>query len=111
MESELKVKGDLNKFYRDAREDLGKLIQGAGVGSAVIFNDTDQPITFFVYNYSDTVYWVSAQRTLVAPQHHGTVAASGSFFKVHPDDRKEEEFLVVPGKAYVYHGPGQLEAV
>jgi hypothetical protein len=102
---------DLNQFYEEARKDIGSLLEGARVNGAVIFNATKDNVTFHVYNYIDTVYWVDAMKTLVAPGHYGTVAASGSFFKIHPNNKKEEEFLVVPGKAYVYKGPGALEQV
>lgn len=107
----VKASVNLNKFYDQASHDLERLLNGAAVGSAVIFNATSQPITFYAYNYVDTVYWVSAQKTLVAPDKSGTVAASGNFFKIHPNDHKGEEFLVRPGKAYVYRGPGDLEAL
>lgn len=105
------VTANLNHFYDQARHDLERLLHGAGIGSAVIFNATGQPVTFYAYNYVDVVYWVSAQKTLVAADRSGTVAASGSFFKIHPNDHSAEEFLVKPGKAYVYHGPGDLEAL
>ena len=105
------VKGNLNKFYDQAREDVASLIQGAKVGSAVIFNDTGDPVTFYAYNYADTVYLVSAQHTLVAPGKAGTVIASGVAFKVHPNDNKAHEFTVSPNTAYVYHGPGDVETV
>jgi hypothetical protein len=48
---------------------------------------------------------------LVASGKHGTVAASGTTFKVHPNQDKGQEFLVEPGKAYVYGGPGDVELV
>jgi hypothetical protein len=105
---DVKVKGDLNKFYDQARKDISSLIGGARVNGAVIFNNTDKPVNFYVYNYVDTVYWIAAQKTLVAPQRYGTVAASGVFFKIHPNDNKNEEYLVEPKKAYVYHGPGDM---
>lgn len=105
------IKGDINKFYEVAREDIGRLIAGASVNSAVIFNATDAKVTFYIYNYIDNVYWVSAQKTLVAPGAYGVVAASGAFFKVHPNDNKNEEFLVAPHKAYIFRGPGSLEMV
>lgn len=107
----VELSGDVNTFYKDAREDISKLIAGASVDSAVVFNNTKEPVTFYVYNYIDTVYWVSAQRTLVAPGRYGTVVASGKFFKVHPNDNKDLEFLVAPGKAYVYNGPGSINEV
>ena len=101
---------DLNKFYKLASKDIGKLIAGAAVDGAVVFNNSNKAVTFHVYNYSDLVNWVPAQKTLVGPGAYGTVAASGVFFKIHPNNNKDEEFLVAPGKAYVYSGPGRLEA-
>lgn len=100
---------DLNKFHELASKDIAKLIAGAAVDGAVVFNNTNKPVTFHVYNYSDLVNWVPAQKTLVAPGSYGTVAASGVFFKIHPNNNRDEEFLVAPGKAYVYSGPGRLE--
>lgn len=105
------VKGNLNKFYSQARGDIASLIAGSAVGSAVIFNGTEATVNFFVYNYVDTVHWVSAQKTMVAAGKSGTVAASGTFYKIHPNDAKDEEYLVSPGKAYIYHGPGNFESV
>jgi hypothetical protein len=102
---------DLNQFYTEARKDISSLIGAAAVNGAVIFNDSKDNVTFHVYNYIDTVHWIDAMRTLVAPGHYGTVAASGDFFKIHPNNRKEEEFLVAPKKAYVYKGPGALQEV
>lgn len=102
---------DANQFYKDAREDLKSLIAGAAVRSAVIFNDTKESVTFFVYNYIDIIYAIDATKALVAPGHYGTVAASGDFYKVHPNQRKEQEFLVAPGKAYIYKGPGAIQEV
>lgn len=102
---------DLAEFYRMAREDISSLIGLAAVNGAVIYNDTDKPVTFYVYNYIDSVYWISAQKTCVAPGAYGTVAASGAFFKIHPNDDKEHEFLVAPHKAYVYSGPGRVTNV
>jgi hypothetical protein len=99
---------DLNKFYKQARGDIAALIGGAGVNAAVIFNNTKDPVTFYVYNYIDTVYLIPAQQTLVAPGHYGTVAASGTTFKINPNKNKDAQFLVAPHKAYVYNGPGAV---
>lgn len=108
MSATLDATIDLNAFYKLAREDIKSLLGAAAVNSAVIFNNSESPVTFYVYNYIDTVYWVSAQRVLVAPQTYGTVAASGSFFKIHPNDNANGEFLVAPNRAYVYSGPGNV---
>jgi hypothetical protein len=99
---------DLNKFYKQSRGDIASLIGGAGVNAAVIFNNTKDPVTFYVYNYIDTVYLIPAQQTLVAPGHYGTVAASGVTFKINPNKNKDAQFLVAPKKAYVYNGPGAV---
>jgi hypothetical protein len=48
---------------------------------------------------------------LVAPGYYGTVAASGVSFKIHPNNKREAEFVVSPGKAYIYRGPGAVEQV
>jgi hypothetical protein len=111
MAKTMDISGDLNKFYDQARKDVGKLIAGAKVKGAVIFNASGGNVEFCVYNYIDTVYWIAAQKTLIARDHYGTVAASGVYFKVHPNGHKNQEFLVEPGKAYVYHGPGKIETV
>lgn len=102
---------DVNEFYKLAREDIGKIIGVSAVNSAAIYNNTDKAITFYVYNYIDTVYWVAAQKTHIAPGTYGMVAASGSFFKILPNDNKNEEFLVSPNKAYVFSGPGNVQAL
>lgn len=109
MPVEVNIEGDINKFYEVARKDVAKLIEGAAVKGAAIFNASGSNVTFYAYNYIDTVYWVSAMKVLVASGNYGTVAASGTFFKIHPNDHKNEEFLVEPGHAYVYKGPGKLE--
>ncbi len=87
------------------------LIRGAAVNSAVILNVTRQPVTFYAYNYIDVLYAVDAQHTLLAPGRHGTVAASGNRFKVHPNKNADEQFLVEPGHAYIYRGPGDIDEV
>jgi hypothetical protein len=107
----VKAKVDLNKFVEQARSGIGELLHGAAVRSSVIYNNSKAPVTFYVYNYIDIVYLVSAQKALVAPGYYGVVAASGEFYKIHPNDKKEQEFLVAPGRAYVYNGPGQIESV
>ena len=105
------AKVDINKFYDVARKDIASLIGGMSVNAAVIYNASGAAVTFFVYNYIDTVYWISAAKVLVADGYYGSVVASGKFFKIHPNDNKNEEFLVAPHTAYVYRGPGKLEKV
>jgi len=107
----LDAKIDINDFQKLAREDISKLIKGAAVGSALIFNASGKPVTFYVYNYIDVVYWISAQKTKVAHGYHGTVTASGKVFKIHPNKEKGDEFTVVPNGAYIYRGPGKLEHI
>lgn len=111
MGVDVNLKGNLEKFYKQVEGGIGKLLDGARVNSAVVFNNTDKPVTFYVYNYIDSVFWISAMKTLVAPGAHGEVAASGAFFKVHPNDNTNEEFLVAPHNAYVFSGPGNIEKV
>ena len=106
MELDPKLEGDLNEFYAQAEKGVGKLLEGASIDSAVIFNGTNEPVTFFVYNYIDTVYWVPAMEVKVAPGESGIVAASGKQFKVHPNKNKDNAFLVAPKTAWVYKGPG-----
>jgi hypothetical protein len=105
------AKVNLNTFVEQARSGIGELLHGAAISSSVIYNNTKSPVTFYVYNYIDIVYLISAQKTLVAPGYYGVVAASGKFYKIHPNDKKEQEFLVAPGHAYVYNGPGQIQSV
>jgi hypothetical protein len=107
-EKKLDISVDANKFYEQASQDIKALIGGMAVGKAVIFNDTKDSVTFWVYNYIDTVYWVEAMKTPVAPRYYGTVAASGVSFKIHPNKDKNAEFLVSPGQAYIYSGPGAV---
>lgn len=105
------IKMDVNKFYSVARKDIKELIKGAGIGSAVIYNATNQPVTFYAYNYIDIVYAVDAAHTKVAPGYYGAVSASGTKFKINPDKNVDDQFEVEPGKAYVYEGPGAVSPV
>ncbi len=102
---------DITKFYELASKDIGKLLASAGVNSAIIYNDSGKLVTFKVYNYIDTVHWIAAQSVKVANSYSGAVAASGAFFKIHPDGKADDEFLVAPNEAYIYRGPGKLERV
>lgn len=111
MAVELDATLNLNDFYDTARTDIALLIGGAEVKAAAIFNSSGQDVTFSVYNYTDVVNWVPAQRALVANDFSGIVAASGVLFKIHPNNDKGAEFIVAPGKAYVFHGPGKIEEV
>ena len=111
MGATLDAKMNVNKFYDTARQDIGKLISGAAIGSAVIYNDSGKEVTFNVYNYIDTVYLIPAQKTLVASGYYGSVAASGKAFKILPNGDKSAEFLATPGNAYVYKGRGKVETV
>jgi hypothetical protein len=109
LPEELKnLKGDANKFVDQIYNGVGVVADQLKVNNAIIYNYTDSPVNFYVYNYSDTVYWVSAMHTLVAPEKAGAVAASGVTFKIHPNDNKDQEFLVEPHKAYIYFGPGDV---
>jgi len=105
------LEGDLNQFYQDARDDITRLIGGAAVKAAVIFNNSPNNVTFFVYNYSDGINLIPAQKVLVAPGHRGIVAASGVYFKIHPNNNRDAEFLVEPMQAYVFHGYGKVEPI
>lgn len=111
MGAAIEAQMDVNKFYELARHDLASLIGGAGVHSAVIFNDSGHDVTFNVYNYVDILYAIPAQTTRVASSFCGRVAASGVEIKVHPNGDRNSEFLVRPGKAYVYFGPGKVKEV
>lgn len=82
---------------------------GAALHEAVIGNATGGMVTFNTYNYVDNVYWVDAAHPKCAPGHAVRVAASGQFFKIHPNGNKDEEYLVAPGKRYVYEGPGKMK--
>jgi hypothetical protein len=104
------LQGNINDGITQLEKILKEAIAGCAVGSAVILNATTEPVTFFVYNYIDTVYWVPAQQTLVAPGTCGTVAASGVQFKVHPNNNKDYQFLVAPKTGYLYGGPGNVSA-
>jgi hypothetical protein len=108
VEKKLDISVNANDFYERASSDIKALIGGMEVGKAVIFNDTKDAVTFWVYNYIDTVHWVEAMKTQVASGYYGTVAASGVSFKIHPNKDKNAEFLVSPGEAYIYRGPGAV---
>lgn len=108
---EAQITGDLNKLSDQIVDLVKGAITGLRVDQALIVNDTRAPVTFYVYNYADSVYWVSAMKAKIAPQKSGMVAASGVFFKIHPNDDKSNEFLVAPGKAYVYRGAGDVSVL
>lgn len=103
--------GDLNKFVDQVYNGIGFIADALKVNKALVYNNTKQAVNFYVYNYVDVVYWISAMHTLVAPNKVGAVAASGTVFKIHPNDNKDHEFLVEPHKAYVYFGPGDIVEV
>jgi hypothetical protein len=102
---------NLNKFVDQVRSATGEIADQLKINKAVVINATEKPVNFYVYNYVDNAYWISAMHTLVAPGKVGAVMASGKAFKVHPDDKKDQEFLATPGKAYIYRGPGDIEEV
>ena len=109
--AEKNITVDLNNFYDQVRKDIASLMDATKVNGAVIFNATKETVTFHVFNYIDMVHWVEAMKTPVAPGYYGTVAASGDKFKIHPNKNRDAEFLVSPGKAYVYEGVGALREV
>ena len=63
--ADVNAKVDINKFYEVARRDVASLVGGLSVNAAVIYNASGAAVTFFVYNYIDTVYWISAAKVLV----------------------------------------------
>lgn len=107
MDANVEVK--VNELHDQLRKDVGEVAQALKIGKAAILNATSKPVNFYVYNYVDSAYWISAMHTLVAPGKVGAVMASGAAFKVHPDDNKTHEFLVTPGRAYIYRGPGDID--
>jgi len=107
----IEAKVNANKLHDQARKDVEDFWKNASIDSALIINANSQPVTFYVYNYIDSIYAISAMKTQVAPSKNGKVAASGAFFKVHPNDKADQQFLVAPGKAYRYKGPGDVEEV
>lgn len=111
MSANFDAKMNVNKFVDLVKEGITALIPVASVHDAAIFNDSGSDVTFYVYNYADTVHWISAMKSRVANQHFGIVAASGAFFKIHPNGDSNQEFLVAPHAAYIYRGPGKLEKV
>lgn len=112
-ESPVKVnlEGDANKFVDQIKGGIGDIAEQLKVNASLIFNNSSKPVNFYVYNYADSVFWISAMHTMVAPNKVGKVAASGVAFKVHPDDNKDHEFLVEPHKAYIYWGPGSIDEI
>jgi hypothetical protein len=105
------AKIDANEFASQVEALLKEGLPLAEVGAARIYKDAPNDVTFTVYNFVDTVYWIPAQRTLIGSHWHGDVAASGIQFKIHPDNNRDHEFLVEPGHAYTYHGAGTVKVV
>ncbi|WP_194767509.1 hypothetical protein [Tamlana sp. I1] len=99
---------NVNDFYNIAMKDIGKLVSGISSGSAIIFNDTGKQIDFYVYNYIDSLCWITMKKVKIAHGSYGTITAYGKYFKIHPDKNKVNEFLVAPNEAYIYKGPGEL---
>ena len=97
---------DANKALDQIAQAWPEFKKTLGIGEAAIWNLSGKTVEVRVYNYIDVVYWIPAMKTLVAEGKVGKVAASGSRFKVHIHD---EEYLVQPGRAYVYQGPGSFE--
>ena len=67
-------------------------------------------IRFYVYNYSDIFYAIPAHEVTVARGWSGEIAASGKSFKVRPNNQANAEFIVTPGKAYIYYGVGKVKS-
>lgn len=111
VDASIDIKGNLNKFTDQVKSGIGDIAQQLKVNKAAVLNATDKPVNFYVYNYIDNAYWISAMHALVAPGKVTALMASGVAFKVHPNDVKNHEFLVTPGKAYIYKGPGDVEEV
>lgn len=105
------VKLDGNQVASQLIDLLHEGVRQARVNEAVVGNGTGSTIKLSVYNYIDTVYLVAAQTVNVAPGKAGRVAASGDVFKIHVNDNKSEEYLVAPGKAYLYQGLGAFGEV
>lgn len=108
---DISLEGNLNTLVTQIRSGVGDIAKSLEIGKAVILNNSGKPVNFYVYNYIDTVFWVSAMHTLVASGKPGIVSASGKAFKIHPNDNANQEFLVEPGKAYIYNGPGDIDPV
>src|SRR5262249_37408576 len=100
---------DVNKTLDQIGSAWPEIKKTLGVEEAVIWNLSGGAVELGVYNYIDTVYWIAAMKTTVANGKAGKVAASGSQFKIHINDNKNEESLVKPGKSYVYSGRGSFE--
>jgi hypothetical protein len=71
------AKIDANEFASQVEALLKEGLPLADVGAARIYKDAPNDVTFTVYNFVDTVYWIPAQRTLIGSHWHGDVAASG----------------------------------
>lgn len=109
---DIKLEGkDLTEMHDALKKDIRDIVSSMRTGVARIFNGSGQTVVFYVYNYIDTVYWVSAQHTMVASGKAGDVSASGDRYKVHPNDNHKAEFLVEPGKVYLYRGEGDVEQI
>ncbi len=109
MPSAMVVNGkvDLNTFVDQA----AKLAKGLDANTALIYNHSGHTVRFYCYNGGDFIKAISYSKPNIANGYSGEIAAGGSVFKVHPNDKGDDEFLVKPRKAYVYKGPGKIDQV
>ncbi len=109
MASKMKVNGevDVNTFVDQA----AGIAKALDAGTALVYNNSNKTVQFYCYNGGDIFMTIPFVKPVIAHGYSGLVAAGGSMFKVFADNKSEGEFLVKPNHAYVYRGPGKIEAV
>lgn len=94
----------------DANQIFNTIWSGLTVNEVAIVNQSNKNIRFYVYNFSDIIYAIPAHELTVARGWSGEIAASGKTFKVRPNNQANAEFIVTPGKAYIYYGVGKVKS-
>lgn len=100
-------KVDLNEFAKQA----GSAAKGLDAGTALLYNASKSSVQFYCYNGGDFIQAIPYSKPTIASGYAGTIAAGGSNFKVFADNKGDAEFLVKPGRAYIFHGKGAVEEV
>lgn len=78
---------------------------------ALLFNDSQSPVTFYVYKFIDNQCWDPLQTITLDQGQQARLLVRGRFVKVLPDNQLRHEFLVEKGSGYVYTSDQVVEKV